>query len=320
MALSKTCPETYESSRTFLEGVSTLFKTMVVDDGKWKPYQTAVIACTTSILALSDDILGKEKFGFFLTSRISQDSLENTFSMIRSKNPTPTAREFKYNLRAICAAQYLKEKKTASYEHDEASYLLDCLGNLESDKERNGEDDVEEFVSKFTPNGDSAQRGLLDISEENSLYYFAGYVIQSVLKLHKSCEQCVEKFRASDRPQLPEQSLLKLRAFNEDCLFKCSENSHRELFLPAEAILRSFSTETLLKTRGICSKLQALFKQNQTSSLRESCHDLESPIIYRFYKARLHFISKEEKRKNKDRSASDRASKSTEMRRLVKQV
>jgi hypothetical protein len=29
--------------------------------------------------------------------------------MIRSKNPIPTAKEFKYNLRAICIAQYLKK-------------------------------------------------------------------------------------------------------------------------------------------------------------------------------------------------------------------
>ncbi len=320
MALSLSNSDKFRESESFLRSVIGLFQSLRVDDGRWKPYQTAVIASTTSILSLAKDLLEKENFGFFLTSRLSQDSLENTFSMIRNKNPVPTAREFKYNLRAICAAQYLKEKKSSSYEFDDSTYLVNCLGNIEKDKSRNGVDDeVEEFAQTFALNHETTSLEM-EMSEKSSLYYFSGYIVQSVLKKQRSCETCVKEFadNSNDSVETDVQKLQNLRAFKKDSLLTCSEKAYNELFLKAESLIRSYDEKELLRQKDVIKKLTAAFSTIDRPSLKVKCHDLESPVIYRFFKARLHIISQNNRKERN--SGNERASKSTEMRRLVNQV
>ena len=48
-----------------------------------------------------------------MTSRFTQDCLENLFSLVRAKQVVPTALQFKNNLKLICVAQFLKNGQRA---------------------------------------------------------------------------------------------------------------------------------------------------------------------------------------------------------------
>lgn len=103
MALSKIKPEEYLKSISFLKDVMELFENIVCGEkGTWKPIQSGIRLSIKSILDIQDYLLNEKGFKFLLTSRFSQDSLENLFSVIRSKPVIPNALKFFFsNLKTI---------------------------------------------------------------------------------------------------------------------------------------------------------------------------------------------------------------------------
>jgi hypothetical protein len=126
MALSKKNSDAYKSATTLLNDfIDVIQDVQFGEKPTWKPVQTGLILSTSSVLELCNNLLDST-LDFLLTSRLTQDCLENLFSVVRSKNPIPTPREFKYALKIICAAQYLKEVKSGNYHLDDREYLGIC--------------------------------------------------------------------------------------------------------------------------------------------------------------------------------------------------
>ena len=98
MALSKFRQSEYEKAIALLKSVINLFTGLKIGKkGGWKPVQTGVILATQSILDIQNELLDRGH-SFILTSRFSQDCLENLFSCVRLKNPIPSPIEFRYAL------------------------------------------------------------------------------------------------------------------------------------------------------------------------------------------------------------------------------
>ena len=113
IALSNQIPEKRTEVTEFLNESIELFRNMKVgQDKKWKPFQSALLISTRSVLDLSDDLLNKG-FTFFLPARLTQDCLENLFSIVRLKNVIPNALQFKNNLKLIRISQYMKNVRKA---------------------------------------------------------------------------------------------------------------------------------------------------------------------------------------------------------------
>jgi hypothetical protein len=127
-ALSRKNIDKYNEAISFLEKVVELFKSITVGpEGNWKPVQTGVIMATTTVLQLQKDILDSGGIEYFMTSRLSQDALENTFSIVRLKDALPTPKQVKYGLRNICISQFSKEQKGSNYDYDDCTFLTDFL-------------------------------------------------------------------------------------------------------------------------------------------------------------------------------------------------
>jgi hypothetical protein len=88
------------------------------------------------MLELHKKLLDDKKYDFVLTSRFSQDCLENLFSVLRSKQIVPNALQVKNNLKLICVAQYLKEARTSSYSEDDRTFLSGFLENFKGEEAR----------------------------------------------------------------------------------------------------------------------------------------------------------------------------------------
>ena len=78
----------------------------------WKPIQTGIQLSTSSVLSIYDEQVVSGRSKFLMTSRLSQDALENVFNQVRERGDShPSAVNFQYNIRAIrlsgCTEDYL---------------------------------------------------------------------------------------------------------------------------------------------------------------------------------------------------------------------
>ena len=214
-ALSKFSVEKYNASITFLSDIIELFQQ--IGNKSWKPVQTGAIISTQSVLDLQKVLLDDCNFKFFLTSRLSQDCLENLFSCIRSKNPVPTPLEFKHHLRLITVAQYLKPSENGSYEQDEDNMIVDFL-----DTETDASQDDSNFCNQIyeTCFADNADNILSNESDElatvelNCLYNVAGYVLSHLAK-KESCAHCNDFVQSKESPSDIDANITKLVALKE---------------------------------------------------------------------------------------------------------
>ena len=125
---SRKRPEKYKEAVIFSHSVIDLFKNLKIGErGDWKPVQTRIIMSTTSVLEIQDELLNAG-YKFLLTSRITQDCLENLFSMVRLKNPIPSPLAFKYALKIISVSQFMKSLATqGSYQEDDREFAIDFI-------------------------------------------------------------------------------------------------------------------------------------------------------------------------------------------------
>lgn len=171
VALSKFNPEKYLETLQFLNKFMDLFRNIKIGYRKtWKPCQSGVLIATQSILDLQDLFLNKKNFRFLLTSRFTQDCLENLFSCMRSIQSIPNALQFKSNLKLICVAQYLKHVSNSSYEQDDREFLGDFLDFSKIPNITNSEMYEECSDSEFN-------EIVIHKTEQNSLYNIAGNIL-----------------------------------------------------------------------------------------------------------------------------------------------
>ncbi|EZA46378.1 hypothetical protein X777_00223 [Ooceraea biroi] len=119
LVLSKKNIEDYNKAIHHLKKTLNIFQKMSIGEkGHWKPMQSGVIMATESILHLQDFLLNKRDYKFVLTGRFTQDCLENLFSLIRFKTPTPNALQVKQNLKLITMTQISSCSKLSNYDAD----------------------------------------------------------------------------------------------------------------------------------------------------------------------------------------------------------
>ena len=119
-----------------------------------------------------------------MTSRLTQDCLENLFSVVRTKNPTPTPLAFKSALKSICVSQFLKvPNRNESYFNDDREFLADLFRDLPGEELRQPEPDLDEIPVTLA---DEVSKG-----EQNGLFYILGYCVNSLRKSSKLCDTCI---------------------------------------------------------------------------------------------------------------------------------
>lgn len=309
MALSKVKMDNYISALEFLDMFQQMIGAMQVGSkAEWKPVQTGVILSTSAIVDIAADLLDQQDF--LLTSRLTQDCLENLFSCVRSKNPVPTPREFKYALKVITAAQYLKQIGTGSYQQDDREYLGDLL------------------PARITPPDPHLDLPVLTLfsssltaDEESSLYYLVGYCIQSLRKLRQLCDTCVDAIR--DTTVLPHSSLLLLKNYKSGALFQV-RNDIFEVAKNWELVVRSMEPHLKLpnvKDLFVSQCNSAVSIPQELLSL-PTCHNVIPRLLGKFVGVRLHIMCKKLNAGSKTLGTSSGAlgSKSVAMRHLVKKV
>lgn len=172
------------------------------------PCFTGIIWTTTAILQLYNNEktdmnnFRPEKEFFLLTNRLTQDALENLFSIMRQKNGynrNPTARTFRCCFSHICSYSLMKCISTCNNcEADDNEFLtIDVLKDVVVNTSNNT--DIIQTSSNFdsdqqqTTDSDSSTQlfeipNSLEVSLETFIYiYFAGYL----------AKKCMDKFNCT---------------------------------------------------------------------------------------------------------------------------
>lgn len=171
MALSKLQLNVYEKSITFLSDFINIMTHLEVGKKRsWKPSQSGSILATTSILHLQNIYLSEKGFHFLLTSRFTQDCLENLFSALSAKNIIPNALQFKNDLKLISVSQYLKDVSRGSYNEDDRNVLSGFLDVLDNSNQNITLKEVQLPIEIDEPNMDLCN------GELNSFYNVCGYI------------------------------------------------------------------------------------------------------------------------------------------------
>ena len=246
----------------------------------WKPVQACMVLSTTSVLNLCEDLLDDQDF--LLTSRLTQDCVENLFSCVRSKNHIPSPREFKYALEIITVAKYLSPCQHGNYQTDDREYLGDMLPKV-IDNPHPVSEEVDVVEYNFT---DSLQ---LNGAECDSLYYLAGYCVTSLKKLRQICD--------TSQPALlntgdvhPNATLVKLKNFKDGALCEVSYAVF-DLFKQWEGLIISVESN-ILAGHHLTRELFKSAAKITCSQELPTCHPILERLLRKFITVRLHILCK----------------------------
>jgi len=304
----------------------------------WKPWQAGMCLATAAILELQEVFL-KGGLPYLLTSRFTQDKLENFFSVVRKKHKTPDALTFKYCIKSITISQYLREVHNSNYQHDDSGMIADFLDSkpkktdLVSENELTAiqqaleEDDLESAaLEQLLPN--FCQSKNLPQDEEEVLYYISGYCIGSVQKIHKlECQTCLAAVKTQDpKVRAMDYSFLtNVKDFTGSSLVYCSDELFQKVFKPMELHFRALEEDgTKLRGKGLKQTITEEVMRH-TPELLPACHDVKRKLVAKYVQFRLRVHGERESTKiqedyAKKNRGGERGSKSMMQKKLSKEL
>ena len=166
-------------------------------------FQKGFLVSISSLQALYENLRQTYKVKYLLTSRLTQDALENIFSLIRSmgsRSLHPNPLEFKYRFRMLLLGARLPIPKGANCKPSEEDTILfsatlcqkanlSNIVEIQNDTEIDEIDKTIEFVIESAQEGQLMQEstvlaGQLNVKNE-ALSYIAGYIAYKLRKAGK---------------------------------------------------------------------------------------------------------------------------------------
>uniref|UniRef100_UPI00358E2E16 uncharacterized protein n=1 Tax=Myxine glutinosa TaxID=7769 RepID=UPI00358E2E16 len=242
------------------------------------------------------------------------DCLENLFSVVRIRKPVPTPLEFKYALKTISCAQFLKVARSGSYEADDSAFLADFLNQPIAIP----------MEMKDMPNINlSHAQNMTELSsaELASLYHLAGYCLHSIEKSQKHCAVCfTEAVKGAGEHDHQSSKLTLLKEFREGALVQVS-NKVFDVILCAEFLFRQVEASLITGTNIKKEILTRVELRTKDVDLPD-CHGLKQKILAKYINVRLRIycqkMNDESKKKYaRTRTGGELGSKSMGMRKLV---
>lgn len=177
-------------------------------DGKWKPFQRGFIVSTTSLLELSEFLLKKKGFNFFLAGRLLQDCLENLFSIVRSGNPKKDALQIRDAIKQISISEYMSPQlRHSAYNWSDNEFLSDFLTIVRQVQSENSKQNEQVYESDkqnldYDLSGADMSKVTISSREQNVLYKVACYILFKIIscKVKQHCTHCLSFCQLPSNP------------------------------------------------------------------------------------------------------------------------
>lgn len=275
----------------FLNDFIDIVQNMQIGRGGWKPLNTGLILTSISIINLTEYVF-QQKYDFFLTSRVTQDALENLFSQIRRRaGAMPNALEVRKALKNIVVSQYIGNVDNSSYTNDSDYILLDNLINSYTGSIEN--------ASQIS-NTSAESVNLLNFNQYTNLdaavlYYVAGSTVNAILKL-KLCNICKQFLTCQDTTGIPDE----LRCFSDYSNMgglKFVGITLYNFIIHCEKMFMA-QKKSILESNKI--DLDVVLESLKTSGLLEAfptCCNIIDKLMHHFFNVRCYSIVTNEKTK-----------------------
>lgn len=299
VALGKKNENTYNNSIKFLYEIINIFTRLKIGN-QFKPVQRGIIISTKSIIELTATLITEKNFKFVLTSRFTQDSIENLFGQIRQKHVIPTPLQFSNDLKLISVAMYMRRINNRSYDDDNREYLSGFVEHLSEIKQKKkckinlSNTSNSDEIPCFNKNSIS----MLSTIELNSLYNIAGYIINSISKTCKICNKCLKSVGSKTALPYSFTKFVQLKCYTKNSLFFVNVETFK-IFIKFEHLFRYYS-KYFNKMQNVSQKLFLISKCNEIKANHIfDCHSLHEKIITRFIVFRLKIFNKKNVAKSK---------------------
>jgi hypothetical protein len=211
LAWSHINEDMHANTLTFMnEFMTIVYGTKIGSKSDWKPVQSVIILATQTALDVQEEYLNKHGYKYLMGGRLTQDALENLFSVIRSRTPIPGPHDFKVSLRLVTLSQYECQIIHGNYDTDMRTHLISYCKNKA--KDTSTEEKCNEYVSPDiemdTPADESDK-------VKQALYYLLGSLIHS-LKI--SCAKCISALTSSSDETIEPSLLTHFKEFKESKL------------------------------------------------------------------------------------------------------
>lgn len=289
-ALSCANENIYFATIDFFKEFKTIITHMYVDGKAWKPFQSGLLIATETALNMQQLYLHVYKVKFFMLGRLTQDALENLFSCCRARNPQPTAKEFKCNLRLITLGQYTKSLNTSNYCQSDAYFLLTFSKTHIFDDIDGGTNDEEKENNVTIDLGTNVN---IPDNELNSLFYVLGNVLYKVRGKNVHCDNCFENLiTTSDNPDIQNyNTLLRLKSFKTDSLVSPSLLIF-QIFVKIEIIFRTnVSAINNINSTYIQAVENQILEANFDANIC-NCSGIFKKIVNCYLRTRMYFVLK----------------------------
>lgn len=283
LSISTENKENYDSRLEHLQFIKEMFYNMYVDK-VWKPFQTGVILATEGGIDFQKIYIEKYNYRYVMLGRLTQDCLENVFSMIRCRQKMPDAHMFKINLRLVCLSQFENNLTRGNYSEDTGTYIVKYSKELEEIKKK---EIVEtEIIENLQ---EEIEISFLDENNKVALYYLLGSIIHKVSSNLLTCEKCVmELIGPNDDIRLEKEiNFILLKEYKEGSLIY----PKFELFQFISYVEEQFRFDTNyiianhIKMKDFVKRIM-LYDQKPIIS---NCHQILNKIVTIFVRSRMHF-------------------------------
>ncbi|KAF0704195.1 THAP-type domain-containing protein, partial [Aphis craccivora] len=191
---------------------------------------TAIIGLYESEKIIMNQHISNKEY-FLMTNKLTQDPLENMFSIMRQKNgynKNPTARTFRCCFSAICSYSLMKCSESSNCEEDgEEFFNVDTLNDVQITRPTYSEEMQEDGLNDIYNLSDDCETdsntssGIIVINTTNdkkslencAVIYFAGYLAYKCLN-NFSCDECKKNLITSIDLNDESQLLLTFKMFN----------------------------------------------------------------------------------------------------------
>lgn len=295
LALGKKNENVYNENIDFLNEIIDIFTTLKIGAaGDFKPLQRGIVITTKSIIDLTDYLITQKNFKYVLTSRVTQDCIENLFSQIRQKNVVPNPLQFINDLKFISTAMYMKHLNNSSYENDDQEYFSGFIEYLSGKKQNNK---VVHSTNTNTADIDTIplfknKTQNLTIIELNSLYNIAGYIVRSIMKICKTCNSCIKSVTSNTPLQYSFTKFVHFKCFKKGSLLFVNIATFK-VFIMLEKMFRHYSKYFDANQIDWKNFLISKFSLVPAEHIM-NCHHLFLHIIKRFVVFRLRTIKKKD--------------------------
>jgi hypothetical protein len=278
----------WQDTINFLNSFMDITKKLNV--GAWKPFQTGLMLATQTALDFQQEYLQNYNFKYVLLGRLTQDALENLFSVVRRRRAVPDARDFKGALRLITLAQFDTQIRHRSYPQSDSEYLIRYCKSIKNTAENLAEQFVDANETIFEP----LAANLEELSEkvQASLYYLLGSLVHKIENNFSTCNLCLNSIVTTpDSREIQNLSFfVHLREYKKD-LLKLRTLDIYNFILKCEMCFRQNEKKILANILSSKEFIEQFLGQTALPDI-PNCHTIVSKLKTLFVKCRIHFSLK----------------------------